>query len=99
MPKKKMPPEIEITELILITPDSNLSRKFIGCIDRRKDVNGNDIFLGTVVVDNGKIWSMAYEESHLLYNLDNICKMKLDLGLHEASGIFTILDRVVIWLN
>jgi hypothetical protein len=99
MPKKKIPPEIEITELILITPDSNMVRKFIGIIDRQKDVNGKAVFLGTVVVDNGKIWSLAYEESHLLHNLDNICKMKLDLGLHEASGIFTILGKGVICLN
>ena len=86
MPKKKILPEIEITELILIKHVSGYKRTFFGEIRRETNADGNPLLMGKVIVQEGKIWSKASSQEELRKNLDDICTMKLDCGLQEDTG-------------
>lgn len=84
MEKKKLS-EIQITKLLLVKAD--WTRTFMGTIRREVDVDGNSIFMGEVIVQEGKIWSKASSQEELVKNMDNICLMKLDMKLHSDAGV------------
>lgn len=80
---KKLP-NIEINELFLVKADWN--RTFIGQIIREQTEDGQVINRGTVVVNEGKIWSTGETQDELGNNLDDICTLKLDHDLHGNEG-------------
>jgi hypothetical protein len=85
MEKKKNLPPIEITELFLIKADWN--RTFMGEIIRETTADGKEFVRGSVIIEEGKAWSTGESQSELAKNLDDICLMKLDMGLHFHAGV------------
>ena len=84
MAKKKLP-EIEICELYLVKADWN--RTYMAQIIRERTEEGKEIIRGSVVIDEGKAWSVGCNEAELGLFLDDICSLKLDLGLHNEAGL------------
>jgi hypothetical protein len=97
MPKKKMLPEIIISELFLVRAD--WTRTFMGTIRREVDTDGNPVVLGEVIVQEGKMWSKASTQEELMKNLDDICAMKLDYKLHSQAGVATKIFCEYFYLN
>ncbi len=85
--KKKNLPKIEITELFLVK--SGWNRTFLAEIFRDSTEDGKAINYGTVVVNEGKIWSTGETQDELSNYLDDICTMKLDYSLHDDAGVST----------
>ncbi|MGD0581518.1 MAG: hypothetical protein ABR974_01080 [Bacteroidales bacterium] len=83
MDKKRLPP-IEIHELFLVRGD--LKRTYVGEIFREKAEDGKEIIDGNVKVNEGKIWCIAETQDELGTYLDDMCLMKLDMGLHSNAG-------------
>ena len=75
---------IEISELFLVKADWN--RTFVGQIIRKTDEDGLSINLGTATIIEGKIWSKAETQEELGDNLDDMCTLKLDYGIHSKDG-------------
>lgn len=96
MEKKKLP-EIQIAELFLVKAD--WSRTFIGTIRREIDGDGNPLVSGEVIVQEGKLWSKASSQEVLMKNMDDICRMKLDIGLHSHAGVTTQIFGEDFFLN
>lgn len=90
---------LEIQELILIKTGCDWCRTFIGTIKREVDDEGNSICRGEVIVEEGKIWSMAETEEQVGDNLDMISEMKLDWGLHLIPAITTTICETPFNLN
>ena len=88
---------IQITELFLVKADWN--RTFMGQIIREKIEDGKDIIRGTVIVNEGKIWSVGETEEELGNRLDDICTMKLDHKLHENPGKMDVIAENLFSLN
>ncbi len=96
MAKKNLPP-LQIIELFLVK--SNWRKPFVGEIKREKTKNGSEICRGTVVVNEGRIWSIGESQDELGNNLDALCELKLDYGLHEDAGIFIKISGFEYFLN
>ena len=91
--KKKILPDIEIVELILVRCGFDFKRTFIGTIKRGYDSERNQILSGSVVINEGMIYSCSSNENELYQYLDEICLMKMDYNLHSDAGVVTkILD-------
>lgn len=91
--------KLEIQELILIKTGRNWCKTYMGEIKRQIDESGNSICRGEVIVEEGKIWSMAETEDELGDNLDEICEMKLYFGLHLIPAITTTICETPFNLN
>ena len=98
MEKKKLP-EIQITELFLVKAGNDFTRTFMGEIRREIDDIGNEIVLGVVIVNEGKIWSKAASQKELMKNMDDICVMKLNSELHSDGGVTTKIFDTDFFLN
>jgi hypothetical protein len=85
--KKEKPSSLIITELFLVK--SGWDRTFMAEIVRDKTEDGNTINRGKVVVNEGQMWSTGETQDELSNNLDDLCTMKLDMGLHNEPGIST----------
>jgi hypothetical protein len=99
MEKKRILPEIIITELFLVKAGNDFTRTFMGEIRRETDENGNPLLMGEVIVHEGKIWSMASSQEDLMKNMDSICKLKLDGGLHSHAGVTIKIFDTDFYLN
>ena len=97
--KKKKIRDIEITELIILKCGSDWTATFTGTINREKDQKGNPVIRGTAVINEGKAWSVANSEEKLENNLDEICWMKIKMGLHEIKEVTTTLCETEFNLN
>lgn len=97
MTKKKSPPEIIITELILIKAD--WQRTFIGSLRKELDIEGNPIHIASVIVQEGMIYGNSPNQEDLINNMDDICLMKLDFGLHEDAGVTIKIFGTDFFLN
>jgi hypothetical protein len=95
--RKKKIPDLEITELILIKCGINWSVTYIGTITRSED--GNPVVYGSAVIGDGTIWSMATSQEELENNLDDICFMHLESGLHSDTGATTMICMSEFNLN
>ena len=71
----------------------------MGEIRSEKNKDGNTFVYGSVVVNEGKIWSMGESQDELGKNLDEICIMKLDMGLHSDAGVTTKVFDTDFFLN
>ena len=88
--KKKKSTDLDnliITELMLFKAD--WERTFVAEICREITSEGVSIVRGTGVVNEGKIWCSAETQEELGKYLDDICVMKLDMGLHSHAGVTT----------
>jgi hypothetical protein len=84
---KKKRTDFEITELIIVRA-RNWDRTFIGSIKHDIDYEGYPIICGEVVIQEGKIWSMATNRDQLCKYLNELCLLKLHYGLNKSAGIF-----------
>ena len=82
--KKGKLPSLQITELFLVKADWN--RTFIGQIIKETSADGQESFRGSVVINEGKAWSIGKTEEELGNYLDDICSLKLDYNLHDNPG-------------
>ncbi len=69
--------------VLLVKADRH--RNFTGAIKRDVD---SPIVSGSVTINEGKIYSMASSEDKLCRNLDILCVLKLDHGIHRDAGLF-----------
>ena len=99
MEKKKLPQEIEITELFLVKAGNDYKRTFIGQIYRETTKEGKSIVRGSAEVADGKLWSVAETEDELGQYLDDLCAMNLDMKLHFDAGKKTEIVGMVFHLN
>ncbi len=84
-PKKKE--EFELTELFMIKAGKNdWSRTYIGSIKRETNEKGEPVVRMNVIVEEGMVIGMAGNQDELGANLDDVCLMKLDFGLHSKDG-------------
>ena len=97
MEKKKVPSSIEITELFLVRADWH--RTFMAEIIRETTSDGKEFVRGSVIIEEGKAWSTGNSQSELAKNLDDICTMKLDMGLHSDSGVTATIFETKFFLN
>lgn len=97
--KKKKLPNIELTELIIIKCGNDWSSTYMGTIIREKDKYGNPVARGTAVIDEGKVWSMASTEEELENNLDDICWLKNEMGIHNSPGATSSICETDFYLN
>lgn len=86
-----------ISELMLIKAD--WERTFVAEICREITSEGVSIVRGSVVVNEGKIWSAAETQEELGKYLDDICRMKLDMKLHSHTIVTTQLFGEDFFLN
>ena len=82
---------------MLVKADWN--RTYIGTIKREVDDTGQPIVRGAVKVEEGRIYSTAADQDELCRNMDAICVMKLDYGLHQSEGVFTEICDTNYFLN
>ena len=98
--KKKKSTDLDnfkISELMLVKAD--WQRTFVAEIYREITSEGVSIVRGTVVVNEGKIWSSAETQEELGRFLDDICLLKLDMGLHSDVGKTTKVFDSDFFLN
>ena len=98
MEKKKLP-EIQITELFLVKAGNDFTRTFLGEIRREVDGDGNLVVMGMVIINEGKVWSKASSQEELMKNMDDICIMKMDMGMHSHPGVTTKIFDADFFLN
>jgi hypothetical protein len=89
--------KFEINEMFGAQPDKD--RFFAGCIKRLKDDNGNPFVFSRIVMPDGLLYSSASEQYELSKNLDEMCIMILDKGLHSNAGVNTKIFGMVFYLN
>jgi hypothetical protein len=99
MKSKKIPPEFEITELFLVKAGNDYKRTFVGQIHTETTKEGKSIVRGSVEVTDGKLWSVAESDSILGKYLDDLCAMKLDMGLHSNPELVAYVSDSIISLN
>ena len=88
---------LEITELFLVKADWN--RTFMGTIIRETTADGQEIIRGSVIINEGKAWSVGNTEDELGNYLDDICSLKLDYNLHGDPGKSKIIAGSEFFLN
>jgi len=97
MRKKKEPSDFEIVELIIIRADSH--RKFMGSIWNFIDEDGTKFVTGKAYVEDGHIWSRAKDRTELIRFMDSICRMKLDVYLHDTEAVSSDIFGENYFLN
>jgi hypothetical protein len=75
---------IELTEMFMAQADNE--RCFYGIIKRGTDENSNPFVFSRIVVNDGLIQASAPDQWELGKNLDKMCIMILDGGLHNQKG-------------
>ena len=95
--EKKKQPDIIIAELFLVKADWH--RTFMGTIIRETTADGKEFVRGSVIIEEGKAWSIGNSQQELEENLDDICTMKLDMGLHSNAGVTTQIFGENFFLN
>jgi len=89
--------KVRISELFLIKAD--WSRTFMGEIVRINNNDGTETIRGSVIVNEGKIWGVADSDELLGKNLDDICTLKLDHGLHNNFGLNISVAGQPLFIN
>lgn len=94
---KVIPEKIQITEMFMAQTDHD--RCFYGIIRRGVDEFGNAFVFSRIAMPDGLIQAKADNQQELGKNLDEICKMVLDMRLHNDAGVFTEICRDKYFLN
>jgi hypothetical protein len=89
--------KFEITEMFMAktSPDNC----FFGCIKRLKDENGNPFVFSRIKMNDGLLCASANDQKILGKNLDEMCVMILDKGLHNDAGVKTKIFETDFFLN
>jgi hypothetical protein len=66
---------------------ASVDRCFYGCIKRLKDDNGNQFVFSRLAMPDGLLCASAPEQQELGDNLDKMCVMICDKGLHSGIGV------------
>jgi hypothetical protein len=83
---KKVKDRFEICEMFMAKADKH--RCFFGIIKRWKDHQGNPVLFSKIVMPNdGYIVAQSNDQKELGKNLDEMCVMILDEGLHNDAGV------------
>ncbi len=77
--------KFELIELFLVAAD--VKRTFVATRLEREHDNGEKFYTAIVKVHEGEIISASISGSGVEKNLDIMCVLKLDYGLHETEGI------------
>lgn len=94
---KKNKDRFEITEMFMGKADNQ--RCFFGFIKRLIDANGHSYVFSRIVVNNGLVCAIAPEQQELGENLDKMCVMICDKGLHYDKGVSTEIFGSKYFLN
>lgn len=89
-----MEDKFELTELMLVRAWDWI-RTFVGV---QKEI-GDNLYLGNVIVNEGEIISIAKSEKELMSNLNDMCVLKLDHGLHGIDGKYKKMSGFKIYIN
>lgn len=89
--------KVEITEMFMGKAD--IYRCFFGCIKRLSDDNGNPFVFSRLVMNKGLLCASAPEQQKLSENLDKMCKMICDEGLHDNKGVSKEIFGSKFFLN
>ncbi len=98
MEKKKLP-DLQITELFIVKCGEDWQHTFMATIIREMTIDGKEIIRGSVMINEGKAWSLAYTEDELGKYLDEMCIMKLDHNLHSSAGVTIQIFGEDLFLN
>jgi hypothetical protein len=90
---------IEITELFMVKAGGDWRRRFMGTIVRQKAGSDKISIRGSVIINEGKIWSAAENEEQLGVYLDDLATLKLDCGIHGSTGVNTIIANTPFNMN
>ncbi len=74
-------------------------RCFYGSLKEYVDADGITHFFSRIELNNGYICASASDRKELSRNLDDICKMVLDNGLHKFSGMLSKTSAGEFYLN
>jgi hypothetical protein len=74
-------------------------RCFYGIIKRCKDANGNPHLFSRIIINDGLIQACSSDQKVLSKMLDEMCKMVLNLGLHDDSGVYIEISCEKCFLN
>ena len=77
--------KFHLVELFLVAAD--IHRTFPATMLTKQDNNDQEYFVGVVTINEGEVIGRAKSKAELENQLDDICKLKLDFGLHATSGI------------
>lgn len=93
---KKEKERFEICEMFMAKADRD--RCFFGIIKRFEDHDGNPLVFSKIVMPNdGYICAQANDQKNLGNNLDKICVMILDKGLHNDGGVTETIFNIVFY--
>ena len=79
----------QLTELFLVAAD--IHRTFPATILSKHDDNDQEYFIGVVIINEGEVIGRAKSQAELENQLDDLCKMKLDCGLHQTEAISSVI--------
>ena len=74
-------------------------RCYYGTIIRKTDASGNKFVFSRIVVPDGLLCASAPNQDEVGKNLDKLCKMAVDEGLHNDAGISIEIFGNVFFLN
>ena len=74
-------------------------RYFTGIIKRLKDDRGNSFVFSLIDMPDGILCASAPEQNELGENLDKMCVMICDKGLHDDAGVSTEIFGGRYFLN
>ena len=94
---KKKENQFEITELFMAQADIN--RRFFGIIKRGCDADGTQVVRGRIEVQDGFILAQDCCQDGLGIRLDELVRMRLDMGLHSDAGATQIILGTTCFLN
>ena len=94
---KKSKEKFEISEMFMAKAD--VHRCHFGIIKRLRDAEGNPFVFSRILMPDGFLCASAPEQIELGDNLDIICKMSLDEGLHSNAGVSTEIFGSKYFLN
>ncbi len=77
--------KFHLVELFLVAAD--IHRTFPATMLTKQDDNDQEYYVGAVIINEGEVIGRAKNQAELERNMDDICKMKLDYGLHSVEGI------------
>jgi len=96
--KKKEKERFEICEMFMAKADKD--RCFFGIINRFEDHDGNPaVFSKIVMPDDGYICAQSTDQKTLGNNLDEMCVMILDGGLHNDTGVAVEINEEKFFIN
>ena len=95
---KKKQIHIELTEMFMVKADRY--RCFFGIIKRWKDDKGTPFVFSKICMPNdGYLCAQSTDQKTLGKNLDEMCVMILDKGIHSDAGVKTKVFETEYFMN